>query len=73
MMIKSFLCLKLTYEHMKDYVSLNGPRAMLFLPGRLQGRGPYGPPPGKPIRTYPFGVKITRGVESANLSTEMQS
>ena len=44
---------------------------MLFLPGRLQGRGPYAPP-GKPIRTYPFGVKITRGVESANLSTEMQ-
>ena len=29
-------------------------------------------PPGKPKRTYPFGVKITRGVESANLSTEMQ-
>ena len=44
---------------------INGPRAMLFLPGRLQGRGPYAPP-GKPIRTYPFGVKITRGVESAN-------
>ena len=53
------------------HVRVNGPRAMLYLPGRLQGRGPYAPP-GKPIRTYPFGVKITRGVESANLSTEMQ-
>ena len=43
-----------------------------FLPGGLQGEGPYGPPLRKPTRTYAIGVKIAGGLEVVNSSTKMQ-